>query len=148
MTDEDMQNELARLEEYRNQAGALLRQQEIIRISIAEHQRARDTLEELERLDTGREILAPVGAETFVKVIPGSTERVILGLGCGFVVEVERVRGLEMLNERIGRLDRAQQEMVNQLQQLDNEAQALSQRLEAAIKQKQQKHVVTHDGKQ
>jgi prefoldin alpha subunit len=147
MTDEDMQNDLARLEEYRNQAGAILRQQEMIRMSIAEHQRARDTLEELERLDSKREVLAPVGAETFVMMTPGSTEKVIIGLGSGFVVEVERVRGLEMLNERIGSLDRAQQEMVNQLQMLDNEAQALSQRLEAAIKQKQQKHSV-HPGGQ
>jgi prefoldin alpha subunit len=146
MTDEDMQNDLARLEEYRNQAGAILRQQEMIRMTIAEHQRARDTLEELERLDNKRELLAPVGAETFVMVTPGSTEKVIMGLGCGFVVEVERVRGLEMLNERIGSLDRAQQEMVNQLQQLDNEAQALSQRLEAAIKQKQQKHGPHQEG--
>ena len=134
---EAVQDDLARLDAYKNQVNILLRQQEILRLSLLEHTRARDTLEAMDRLDGGEESLAPVGANTFVKVSQISAEKVLIGVGSGIVVEVDREKALSMLNERLGALETSGKEMSDEILRIDSEAQLVSQRLEAAMQHQQ-----------
>ena len=135
---EAVQNDLARLDTYKNQVNILLRQQEVLRLSVLEHTRARDTLEGMDRLDGSEETLAPVGANTFVKVSHVSSQKVLIGIGTGVVVEVDREKALSMLNERVVALERSSKERNDELLRIDAEAQVISQRLEAAVRQQQQ----------
>ncbi|MCL5984855.1 MAG: prefoldin subunit alpha [Candidatus Thermoplasmatota archaeon] len=134
---EAVQNDLARLETYKSQLNVLLRQQEILRLTLQEHTRARDTLEGIERLGADPETLAPVGADTYVKVSQLSTQKVLMGIGSGVVVEVDREKGLAMLNDRIVNLERSSKEMGEELLRVDSEAQIISQRLESLVRQQQ-----------
>lgn len=136
-TPEVVQEDLARLDAYKNQVNILLRQQEILRLSLLEHTRARDTLEAMDQLDGGEESLAPVGANTFVKVSQISAEKVLIGVGSGIVVEVDREKALSMLNERLGALETSGKEMSDEILRIDSEAQLVSQRLEAAMQHQQ-----------
>lgn len=128
-----VQEDISRLDAYRNQLNLILRQQEMLRISLVEHNRARETMENMERLESGAEILAPVGAETFVKVSPVTTGRILIGVGSGIIIEVAREKGLAMVNERIQGLEKADKDMTQELLRLDREAQAISERLENAM---------------
>ena len=134
---EAVQNDLARLETYKSQLNVLLRQQEILRLTLQEHTRARDTLEGIERLGADPETLAPVGADTYVKVSQLSTQKVLMGIGSGVVVEVDREKGLAMLNDRIVNIERSSKEMGEELLRVDSEAQIISQRLESLVRQQQ-----------
>ncbi len=129
-----VQEALARLEEYRNELTSLLRQQELLRMSLTEHERATQTLEEWDHLPQGSPLLTPVGAETFVKVQPDANQRVLISIGSGLAAEVERAKALEILNERKQGLTNAQREVSEQVQRVDSEAQMLSQQIEAVMR--------------
>ncbi len=133
--EEEVQEQIARLDAYRNQLNAMLRQHELLRMSLGDHTRARQVLEEMERFDSRQEILLPVGGEVFVRAEPTDKDRVLLGLGRGVTVEMERPRALEMVNERILRLERSERELGEQIHRLEEQVAMISQRLELAAQQ-------------
>ena len=75
--------------------------------------------------------MIPVGGETYVRGTPTGSTRVLIGMGSGVVVETERPRALEMLAERMTKIDEATQELEGQIRTLDERIQVLSRRLEA-----------------
>jgi len=62
---------MAVLDQYREQIEALAQQQEIVRISLEEHMRARETLTRYREAGKGAEVLVPVGANSFLVAIEG-----------------------------------------------------------------------------
>lgn len=135
MTEESLQasvqEDLYRLEAYREQLTALVRQQELLRMSLESHARAQKTLEELEHMDTAREILLPIGAEAFIQATPRSKDKVLLGIGSGVVAELERSRALEILSQRRSQLEKSEVSLLNQVRKVEGEANAIQSRVQA-----------------
>jgi len=135
MTEEQVQEDLMRLEAYRNQLNALLQQHQILTASRQDHLRARESLEGVDRAPPNAELLLPLGGETFVR---GSVDRdslVLVGIGSGVVVEMDRPKVTELLAERIVRIEQALRDLEGQMSTLDERIQALSQRLDSAARQ-------------
>jgi len=135
MTEEQVQEDLMRLEAYRNQLNALLQQHQILTASRQDHLRARESLEGVDRAPANTEFLLPLGGETFVR---GSVDRgapVLVGIGSGVVVEMDRPKVTELLAERIVRIEQALRDLEGQMSTLDERIQALSQRLDSAARQ-------------
>lgn len=129
-TEEQVQEELMRLEAYRNQFNAALQQHQILVASRQDHLRARESLEGVDRSAPGAELLLPLGAETYVR---GSVDRaspVLLGVGSGVVVELDRPKVTEVLAQRIGQIDQAVRDLEGQMAALDERIQILSRRLD------------------
>jgi prefoldin alpha subunit len=131
VTERQVQEDLARLDAYRNQLNALLQQHQYLSASRAEHERARTTLEALEGVPSDREILIPVGGEAYLRGSPSPSTRVLIGIGDGYVVEVERAKATEVLAERLGKIQQATGEIEGQVRTLEERIQQLSQRLDA-----------------
>jgi prefoldin alpha subunit len=131
MTEEQIQEDLVRLDAYRGQLNAMVQQHQYLQASRADHVRAKESLEGLERAPRAVEILIPVGGETFVRGTPSNGTKVLIGVGSGVVVETERPRAVEMLAERLTKIDEATQELEGQIRNLDERVQLLSRRLEA-----------------
>src|SRR5439155_186737 len=68
----DLRRGMAVLDQYREQIEAFAQQQEIVRISLEEHMRARETLTRYREAGKGAEVLVPVGANSFL--VAGSKE--------------------------------------------------------------------------
>ncbi len=135
MTEEQVQEDLLRLDAYRNQLNALLQQHQILSASRQDHVRARESLEGVDRAPAGAELLLPLGGEAFVR---GSVDRdapVLVGMGSGIVVEMERPKVEELLAERIVRIEQALRDIEGQMSSLDERIQALSQRLDSAARE-------------
>ena len=135
MTEEQVQEDLLRLEAYRNQLNALLQQHQILSASRQDHVRARESLEGVEGAPANAELLLPLGGETFVR---GSVQRdapVLIGIGSGVIVEMERPKVTELLAERIVRIEQALRDLEGQMTSLDERIQALSQRLDSAARE-------------
>lgn len=126
-----VQEDLYRLEAYRSQLNQLVQQQQLLLASRAEHVRARESLEGLERVTTGTELLVPLGADTFLRGTALPEEKVLVGIGSGVVVELERPKVSELLAQRLSRLDQAAQELDGQIRSVDERLQIVNQRLEA-----------------
>jgi len=135
MTEEQVQEDLMRLEAYRNQLNALLQQHQILSASRQDHLRARESLEGVESTPASAELLLPLGGETFVR---GSVDRnapVLVGMGSGIVVEMERPKVTELLAERTARIEQALRDIEGQMASIDERIQALSQRLDLAARE-------------
>jgi prefoldin alpha subunit len=131
VTEQQVQEDLMRLDAYRSQLNALVQQHQILTASRQEHLRARESLDGVDRAPTDAELLLPLGAEAFVR---GSVDRsapVLVGIGSGVVVEMERPKVVELLSDRLGRIDQAVKDLENQMTGVDERIQILSQRLDA-----------------
>ena len=109
----------------------MVQQHQYLQASRADHLRAKESLEGLDSAERPVELLIPVGGETYVRGTPTGSTRVLIGMGSGVVVETERPRVLEMLAERMTKIDEATQELEGQIRTLDERIQVLSRRLEA-----------------
>lgn len=135
VTEQQVQEDLMRLDAYRNQLNALLQQHQILSGSRQDHIRARESLEGVDRAPAAAELLLPLGGETFVR---GSVDRdapVLVGVGSGVVVEMERLKVVELLAERIVRIEQALRDLEGQMTSLDERIQALSQRLDSIARE-------------
>ena len=120
-----------RLDAYRSQLNALVQQHQILTASRQEHLRARESLDGVDRAPPAAELLLPLGAEAFVR---GSIDRstpVLVGVGSGIVVEMDRPKVVELLANRLERIDQAVKDLETQMTSVDDRIQILSQRLDA-----------------
>jgi prefoldin alpha subunit len=131
VTEERIQEDLMRLEAYRNQLSAILQQHEILSASRAEHLRARESLEGVDRAGPGTEFLLPLGGEAYVRGSVVQEAPVLLGIGSGVVVEMDRGKVLELLAQRSTKIEQAVRDLEGQGGALEERIQILSQRLES-----------------
>lgn len=126
-----VQEDLVRLEAYRNQLNALLQQHQLLSASRQDHLRARESLEGIDRAPPGTELLLPLGGETFVRGSVDLRAPVLIGIGSGVIVEMERPKVVELLAERAKRIEQAVREMEGQINTLDDRIQTISRRIDA-----------------
>jgi prefoldin alpha subunit len=130
-SEREIQEDLMRLEAYRSQLSALTQQHQILLASRQDHLRARESLEGVERSDTAAEYLLPFGGETYVR---GSIQRaapVLVGIGSGIVVEMDRAAATELLAKRLTTIDEAVRDLEGKIGAIDERADMLSRRLES-----------------
>jgi len=135
VTEQQVQEDLLRLDAYRSQLNALVQQHQILSASRSDHIRARESLEGVERAPSGAEVLVPLGGETFVR---GSVDRaapVLVGVGAGIVVEMDRPKVAELVAERTVRIDQALRDLEGQITTLNDRIQVLSTRLDAIARE-------------
>jgi len=126
------EEDLVRLEAYRNQLGGLVQQRQILAASRQDHLRARESLEGIDRAEAGTEFLVPLGGEAYVRGKVDRLAPVLLGVGSGVVLEMDRPKVTELLAQRLGRLDQAARELDGQIAALDERIEFVSRRLETA----------------
>lgn len=129
--EQQLQEDLVRLDAYRSQLSAMLQQHQYLTASRGDHLRSREALEGLEKASAGSEILIPLGADTFLRGTARPEAKVLLGLGAGVVVELESPKVSELLAERLTKLDQASRDLEGQIQTLEQRIEAMSQRVEA-----------------
>jgi prefoldin alpha subunit len=129
-----VQEDLMRLEAYRNQLNTLLQQHQILSGSRQDHLRARESLEGVERASSGTELLVPLGGETYVRGAIDRSAPVLIGMGSGIMVEMDRARVTEVLSQRLQRIDETVRDLEGQMQAVDERIQILSRRLEAVAR--------------
>jgi prefoldin alpha subunit len=134
-SEQQVQEDLIRLDAYRNQLNALLQQHQILSASRQDHGRARESLEGVDRASMDAELLLPLGGETFVRGSVDRSSPVLVGVGSGIVVEMERPKVVELLAERSVRIDQALRDLEGQMGSLDERIQALSQRLDSIARE-------------
>lgn len=120
----DLRRGMAVLDQYRSQLEALLQQQEIIRISLEEHMRARETLLRYQKAGAGAEVLMPVGANSFVVAEARDPERAFVGIGSDLIVHDAIPAQLERLDARIKSISEAANAIGQRIGQVQERAEA------------------------
>ena len=120
----DLRRGMAVLDQYRSQLEALLQQQEIIRISLEEHMRARETLLRYQKAGAGAEVLMPVGANSFVVAEARDPERAFVGIGSDLIVHDAIPAQLERLDARVKSISEAANAIGQRIGEVQERAEA------------------------
>jgi len=118
----DLRRGLAVLEYYRAQVESLTQQQEIVRVSLEDHLRARETLLRYQKAGKGAEVLVPVGANSFLVAEVRDPERAYVGIGSDLVVFDTIPAQLERLEARIKSMTQAANAIAQRLQEAQGRA--------------------------
>ena len=97
----DLRRGMAVLDQYREQIEALAQQQEIVRISLEEHMRARETLTRYREAGKGAEVLVPVGANSFLVAESKDVNKAFVSIGSDLLVYDDIGQQIERLDARI-----------------------------------------------
>lgn len=81
MEDKDLRQAMQVFESYKEQLEVLRQQIELVRSSLEESTRARDTLKVLKDAKEGDDILIPIGASVFVNAKVTNSNEAIVGIG-------------------------------------------------------------------
>lgn len=120
----ELRRGLAVLDQYREQLEALAQQQEIVRVSLEEHMRARETLVRYQQAGKGAEVLVPVGANSFLKAEVKDAENAFVGIGADLVVYDDIPKQIERLDARIKSISEAGNAIGQRLADLQQRAEA------------------------
>jgi len=115
---------MAVLDQYRDQIEALAQQQEIIRISLEEHLRARETMTRYREAGQKAEILVPVGANSFLVAESRDVDRAYVSIGSDLLVYDDIATQIERLDARIKSITEAANAVGQRLGELQRRAEA------------------------
>jgi len=123
-SESDLRRGLAVLDQYREQLEGFAQQQEIVRVSLEEHMRARETLSRYQQAGQGAEVLVPVGANSFLKAEVKDADKAFVGIGSDLIVHDEIPKQLERLDVRIKQISEAANAIGQRLAELQQRAEA------------------------
>jgi prefoldin alpha subunit len=123
-SESDLRRGMAVLDQFREQIEALAQQQEIIRISLEEHLRARETLTRYREAGRGAEVLVPVGANSFLVAESKDVDRALVSIGSDLVVYDDILKQIERLDGRIKSITEAANTIGGRLAELQRRAEA------------------------
>ncbi|HEV2316789.1 MAG TPA: prefoldin subunit alpha [Thermoplasmata archaeon] len=129
--EQQVQEDLVRLDAYRGQLTQLLQQHQVLAASRADHVRAREALEGLDRAGDSTDVLLPLGGEAYIHGRPDRTGPVFMGIGSGFVAEIDRPKAVELLAQRTKQIEEAGGELEGQMRQLEERIDLITRRVEA-----------------
>lgn len=110
----------------RAQLDNVARQQEIVRASIEEHLRAKETLAQYSKAGENEEMLVPVGAGVFIHAKAGDRKSCIASIGASMLMEKDIAEAEKILDGRIEELKRAAAELDEQAEKISYAIEQLS----------------------
>lgn len=132
MDDQQLREKAKTLDLYQAQMEALARQSDLLRATMDEYLRARDTLNGFKDLKRGEETLVPIGANFFVYCTVKNSRKVIGSVGSNVAVEEPAEKALKRLDARISEMNETGQRISKAIEDLEGKSQALYQEIQGA----------------
>jgi len=126
MSEQQLRQTLSAIDVNKMQLENVSRQQEMIRASIEDHMRAKETLAQYEKAGKDEEILIPAGAGVFLHAKVGDKARCITNVGAGVMMEKEIGGVITILEEQLGELQKAARELGEQAEKISYAIEELS----------------------
>ncbi len=120
MAESELRQAVAALETSRAQLDALTRQEELLRISLDEYMRARETMARYTEAPVGTQILVPIGANSFLYATVADVDSCIVGIGSEVALEDTMERAIQRLDHRIKELQDVQENLLKRVAELQN----------------------------
>jgi len=120
--DEELAKYLAQIEQYKEQISSLEMQFSYLQAAINDYNKAKVTLEHLDKIDKNTEILIPIGGSTFINAVSTDTSKVLFDIGSGIVTEKNTQDVIDRIDKRLEDLQKTQDRLSSMMQQLQAEA--------------------------
>lgn len=131
MEKEDIQKDIALLQSYQERMDTIYQQVEFIESLLAEYRRARETLEEMSKVEKGRNFLVPIGGNIFVHASLDNNSTVLTGIGRNVLVEKPMAKALEFIDKRIEDFLKEEERLIKISQDIRERVDELTKKLQA-----------------
>ena len=136
--DEEITKNLTLLEYYKEQLANLDMQQQYLQAALLDYQKAKITIENLGKEQGENDLLIPVGSGVFISAVSTNTDKVLIDIGADLVVEKPVNEAIKNIDTRMEMVQENQKKLLTMAQQLQTEAEALSQRTQDMMARNQQ----------
>ena len=137
---QDKENQLRQIiTEMRMMEGSvntLQQRHQIVVSSVSELRVAKQSLEDLKNINTGSNLLVPIGGAAFINASLGDVEKVVVGIGADVSLEMNYDDAVKDINERLGEMEKALASIEQQLNQIMAQLEAhqdMAERLSAEL---------------
>jgi prefoldin alpha subunit len=111
---------------------------QVVLASVSELRLAKQSLGDLKDIESGSNLLVPVGGAAFIKASLGDIDKVVVGIGADVSLEMEYDDAIKDVDERLQEMEKAQNSIEQQLGQIMTQLEAhqsVAERLSAEIQQ-------------
>jgi prefoldin alpha subunit len=130
VTEAELRDGMAMLENAKAQLDALSKQQQLIQMAIEEHVRARETIKKVTEGVPGDEVLIPVGADSYIYAKISDRKDGVVGVGSGVSIQRKPEDAEKYLDGKIDDLTQAFKKVADRASQTEAMIEELSARLE------------------
>jgi len=131
--DEELSKYAVMIENYKEQLNYLDMQYSYLQTAIADCNKAKITLDQMNKTDNNNEILVPVGGGVFVNANIKNTSKVLFDIGAGLATEKTSEDAIKKIDSRIENLQKTQEKLVTMIQQLQAEATEVSEKAQQLL---------------
>jgi prefoldin alpha subunit len=126
VSEEELRRAATVLDNYRAQLEALGRQSDLVRQSLEEFRRARETVVRYQEAGASKEVLVPIGANSFLRATSADPGHVLVGIGSDLVIEDASETAVRRLEMRIQSLEEAGQAVGGKIEEVQARIEAQS----------------------
>lgn len=137
MDERQIKEKAATLELYQAQLDSLVRQSEMLRMTLEDGARTRDTLDNIMKLRRRSELLVPIGANFFIYCTVKSAKKVLSSIGGGVVVEEDAEKALTRLEKRLSETRETNQQIAKAISEIEERARQILSELQHAYRNEQ-----------
>lgn len=130
----DVQQSLVLLDTYQRQLEAISQQLNLLQSVLEDAHRAHDAIEGLEK-EASRELLVPLGSNTFIYADAKKGDRVLTGIGAGYSMEKTRADAARQVAKRAEEIQKEMQRLTEAAVQMQSEAARLEEELNEVMDQ-------------
>jgi prefoldin alpha subunit len=123
---EELQQAMMRLEIIKAQLESLSQQGELFELTANELERAKETLSNIKDLDPDKEILIPIGGDTFIFAKISGVKKILIGIGASTIIEQDTDKAITQLEERLDNLNKTNQNIYQTITTLSQQANDLN----------------------
>jgi len=127
------------IEQYKEQINTLESQAQYLQAAIIDYNKAKITLEQLDKSDKDKEILFPIGGGSFVEGKTTNKSKILIDIGAGLVTEKKTDEAVKKIEKRIEELNNSQQKITDMMQQLQDEATQITNKVQKIYEENQKK---------
>ena len=112
--------------------------------AVSELRLAQKSLGDLKKVESGTNLLVPVGGGAFINAEMGGIDNVVVGIGAGVSIEMQYEDAVKDVNDRLAEMDKAQASIEEQLGQILAQLethQGMAERLSAEIQNAVQRSI-------
>lgn len=126
----EIQEYFYRIELIKSQLEALTQQGEIFELTTNEIMRAKETLENIRNLESGKELLIPLGGDAFITASVSDVKKIMISVGANTIIEKDTDGAIEMLDKRLGNLNQMNQNILQGITNLQQQAEIMNQKIQ------------------
>lgn len=117
------------LELYKSSHTSLTQQLELVKATIADNTRLKETLEYYKKMKKNEEFLVQIGGDTYLFVNRGEKNRVIIDVGSNTCIESDIENSIKRIDRKIEKLDNANENLSMAMNSAEEEIRKISEKI-------------------